>query len=277
MNATEMRRGVRANWRANGVLKKGQRRPGLAIQDIVRAGATRNRPIRIERLESWLVVFDEVASWYLSLFTICLTAIRSRRGRLSLPLARSTAVLVAKIFADLLAIRRLVVEGFDVGAQAVLRSTIEHIETLALLFLDPSLAIEFEQTKDNNTSNQFWNRHLRRGRVRKLLRREMDTLLGDNAAADLDDVIYRDRDNLSMTSHPSMMGGFFAYASLGNPLQDNWPGIFGARSDGSWQTLYSPVLLPSPCGWYAPRRRSSCVALRLRWLSTTLRMNSIDT
>jgi hypothetical protein len=243
MTPKEMRKGIRASWRANGVLVKGQTRPGLAIEDIVRAGAARNKVVQIDRLDSWLVVFDEVASWYLSLFAVCYRAMFNRRGRVSRPLARSATVLTAKVFADLLAIRRMVMDGFDVGAQTVLRSTFEHIEALALLLIKPDLAVEFENTKDNEASNQFWNKHLRRGKVRTLLRQELRNLFDEDFAADWDDLVYRDQHGLSMASHPSMMGGFFAFTAPGNPVRDDWPGIFGARADDSWNTLYGVILL----------------------------------
>jgi len=154
----------------------------------------------------------------------------------------------SKIISDLFAIRHLCEAGFDVAAKTLLRSTIEYIDIATIISIDPSISPEFMETTTNEKSNKFWGKYLRGGKRGSKARRIMRDawvkrvgFRGYQEAVDCDKWLYKDSDLLSMSGHPSWLGGFFASVVLGGSCGDDWLGIFENKGEISTRTLHEAV------------------------------------
>jgi hypothetical protein len=142
-----------------------------------------------------------------------------------------------------LAIRRLCRDGFDVAAKTLSRSTIEHIDTLALIILQPAIAREFNRLKHNKASNAFWHKYLSRGKGWKTLAPVWKDKFGQDFDADgWIEWLYGHHDVLGMSVHPSFSGGMFSAVTLGSGTTDTWLGVFGDRADISADTFYDLII-----------------------------------
>jgi len=133
----------------------------------------------------------------------------------------------------------LVLSGFDVPAKQVLRSFVEHLDVLNLLVLRPELAEEFQRAETPEASNEFWNRYVRRGKVRKDLYGEIASALGDDQSAIEEWRSWRREEDtiLSMAAHPTSIGCFMSICVPGADESEAWLGLFGAKGDVSTRTL----------------------------------------
>lgn len=230
-------------WRKNQLRYKGAR-PGVSIGEIARASEKRNRSKTLPYFDLWNEIYDEYVSWVFSLLTVQYQELRRRRlkGR-RYQFHRATAILLFRIFSDLLSIRILCRAGFDVAAKGLTRSTIEHIDTLALIIRTPTIAREFNKSERNEISNKFWHTYLTRGKARAVLRQIWKERLGEDFEADgFDEWLYRHHDVLGMSIHPSFSGSVFSAITLGSKSTDKWMGFLGDRADISADTFYELIL-----------------------------------
>ena len=240
---------LRRLWRKAGLIKGRSGRPGLSIAEVVRESRKRNRGVKIEQLELSILAYDEFVSWFLSLYSVILESIsRKRIDDKHKDLFICHLVLISKITSDLLAIRTLCIEGFDVSAKTLLRSTVEYIDVLIIVTLDPSISDEFCKTDSHEKSNEFWNNYFRGGRrvnkARRMMRNAWMSRLKFEKyhdAVGFDNWLYDSRDVLAMSGHPSWLGGYFSSIVLGTDYSDNWMGIIGSKGEISTTTLMDAV------------------------------------
>ena len=249
MTSQFLRTRIRRSWRASGLIEGRSGRPGLSITEIVRLSRKRNRSIKIEPLELWLIIYDEYLSWYVSFFTVIQQGLHiAKADTFERDLLRCFLAVTSKVISDLFAIRHLCVEGFDVATKTLLRSTIEYIDILSIVAIEPSICREFVDIESNEESNAFWNKYLRggkkRNRARHIMRKawvELGVFEDYQMAVDFDKWLYEESDVLAMSSHPSFLGGSFSSIVLGSKIEDNWPGVFGSKGEISAQTLHVAV------------------------------------
>ena len=161
---------------------------------------------------------------------------------------RCILVVTSKIISDLFAIRHLCIEGFDVTAKTVLRSTIEYIDVLVIAAIDSSICRDFVDNETNEETNEFWNKYFRGGkrgsRARRLMRKawvEREIFSDYESVVDFDNWLYYDKDVLTMSGHASWLGGVFSNIVLGSKSDDKWLGMFGSKGEISTHTLHETV------------------------------------
>lgn len=150
MTPSFLRTRIRRSWRASGLIEGRSGRPGVSIAQIVRESRKRSRSTKIKPLELWLIIYDEFLSWYVSFFAVAMQGLKAAKvDTLERDLLRCFLVLASKIIADLFARRLLCAEGFDVAAKTLLRSTVEYIDILTIVAIEPSICREFINTESN--------------------------------------------------------------------------------------------------------------------------------
>lgn len=249
MTPSFLRTRIRRSWRASGLIEGRSGRPGVSIAQIVRESRKRSRSTKIKPLELWLVIYDEFLSWYVSFFAVAMQGLKAAKvDTLERDLLRCFLVLASKIIADLFAIRLLCVEGFDVAAKTLLRSTVEYIDILTIVAIEPSICREFINTETNEQSNAFWNKYFRGGKRgnkgRRMMRKayvKQEFLPDYETAVEFDKWLYEYSDVLAMSSHPSWLGGFFSNIVLGRQTEDKWIGMLGDKGEISTTTLHEAV------------------------------------
>lgn len=169
---------------------------------------------------------------------VCRSEIRSESDEtLKKEHTATYATICGAISSHLIAIRKLVLIGHDLPAKQVLRSLIEHMDLLNLLWLKPELVEEFRATKDDDAANHFWHKNISK---KKLRRQTRDLLLKD---VDPDAVTewrkFRDAEEkvLGSAVHPSAIGCWMATSPAGVHPDIDLPGFMGVRSENSIRTL----------------------------------------
>jgi hypothetical protein len=244
MQRRQIQKILRRLWRKNGLLFDGSR-PGVSIREITRHSERRNRTKKLAQFELWNEIYDEYVSWVFSLTTIVYSELKKRYKSKGLPYQffRAQSVLLFRILADLLSIRILCRAGFDVAAKTLARSTIEYIDTLVFLTLDPGVAGEFNRSTKNEVSNAFWHKYIARKKIRTAVVPVWKKMFGDEFDAEgWDKWLYQYHDVLGMSVHPSFSGGVFSALTLGSGSDDPWIGFLGDRADISTDTFYHLVI-----------------------------------
>ena len=227
----DLRHHLSRQWEQKGYPIRDGERIGLSIEEIVSESETRNASVSTPYLDLWLAMFDEQVSWLISAFTVLYT---DRDGPAEFTkFEKSAIVVLSKIVADSLAIRHLILAGFDVAANVVLRSLIHR----------PQLADEFFETDEPEAANKFWNRHVARaGLPTKMVAAWRDFFAGkDDETAEWFARWGRGFiGKMSTLSHPSFVGGMLSAIPLKTQYtEENWLGLFGDRSEGSAYTIHA--------------------------------------
>jgi hypothetical protein len=243
MDKAEIRRIFRRLWREKKLNFKGKR-PGVSIRNLVDRSEVRNRKKKLEHFELWNEIYDEYLSWVLSVLTIQYAELKRRRSKGNwYQFHRAACALLFRIFSDLLAVRILCRADFDVAAKALTRSTVEYIDTLALLVQSPSIAAEFNKTNSNERSNAFWHKYLSKNKPRRLFLDAWRSRMGSEFDAERwDRWLYDFHGVLGMSLHPSFSGGVFSALTLRSLSKDNWPGFMGDRANISIDTFYHLIV-----------------------------------
>jgi hypothetical protein len=145
----------------------------------------------------------------------------------------SIAALLMKISQDAMAVRHLMVNGYDVQAKNLLRSIDEHVDTVYVLCLRPDLCDEFVLTEDEESANKFWWAHVRR--AREFIDSELRKRLSPELALEFTGFKKSERKMMSMAHHPS-------YAASTMPFLVPYRGtnvytyLFGLPSEYSYRT-----------------------------------------
>lgn len=208
-------------------------RPGFSIDDILSASDSRNAADRLATLDNWLLLFDEFCLWYISLTCTLLEEVR--RVDEATEATRAYLALSSYISSQHLAIRRLVVHGFDVQAKQLVRSLVEHLDLAVLLSLAPEFIGPFFSSDTPETSNHFWHSRLARGKGRKLIKERIG--LADDLESEIKQWQKEEESILSMTIHPSIVACQMSLLQPGCDESTPWLPFLGAKTDSSQRTL----------------------------------------
>ena len=246
-----LRAKIRRLWRRFGLIEGRSGRPGASIPDFIQESRRINRSAKPRDLALWLIIYDEFLSWLVSFYmTSWEGLLRSKKNSTHNEVLKCYVLTVSKVIADLFAIRHLCVEGFDIQARIILRSTIEYIDVFTISSIDAQIAREFNDTQTHQSSHQFWAKYFRSGgggkknKARKLINQQWNRVsayLGITDAGEVDEWLNEMSKNIVMISHPSFVGGFFSDVVLGAQDTERRPGMFGRQADISSYTLYEIV------------------------------------
>ena len=225
-------------------------RPGISISELVELSEQRNRELDLPSLDLWIAIFDEFISWQISLLTV-LYGERNAQA-LSTNFDKSITMLLMKIVGDSLALRHLILLGFDTAAKTILRSTAEYMELLVAILSDPSLADEFSNTDTPVRAKQFWEKQLRskhiRQKIKSAWRKQFPNKEFRETVDWLADWGSTSNPVLSGLAHPSLAGGMFTAAPLKQAYDDDddWLGIWGSKAESSTHTIamYGSFMFP---------------------------------
>lgn len=206
-----------------------------ATEGILAISRRLNRNARLPTLDAWLLVFDQFVFWYAALATILFASDPRRLPGERCDEWRACTSLLCAIVSNLLAIRQLVVSGFDVAAKQLTRSLCEYADLLNLIVLKPSLATDFINLEDQDERNKFWWKHVKK--ARKIVHDYLATLgeVGEYEAIDA----WRQQEDtlLSMAAHPSFIASFAAAV----PSEFRGLGYFGQRTTASNRTVHYAI------------------------------------
>ncbi|MFG1203659.1 hypothetical protein V5F29_14820 [Xanthobacter aminoxidans] len=179
---------------------------GAMIYNIARHSRARSSRKKLHQLDTWVSIYDEYTSWFHSVSISLQDPLKTDRYNEKLYLNRSLLVLSVRIFSDLLAIRSLCLDGFDVQAKNILRSTVENIDVLCAIIIDPDISEKFCDANDPIKSNEFWHRFVSKGKLGKFQIEKVNSMLKDRDAADsLIKMMYKYNEVLGAASHPCFL------------------------------------------------------------------------
>jgi hypothetical protein len=242
----EIKNHLRAFYRSEVHHGRLKRTPGEFVREFksLKYSTAKTLPTDVE---IWLFLFDEYIAWTISLWTFYVIDTKSidsssehRHERIS------CSVLSGRIVQDLLAVRELIVSGFDPAGRIIARNIAEHIDLLSLFHLDSSAAKEFRLVDDNEKANAFWHRYCAKGRIDKALKRFRAKKQVAKDAAELFD-FWREQywDLIGLSVHPSLPGAVGGTLD-GNRLTQNndtlLDGVLGQVSHMSKFTVHFLIL-----------------------------------
>lgn len=239
---------MRTQWEAQGETLEPNQRLGIEISELVEHSQTRNAAIEAPFIDLWVAVLDELNSWLVSLQGTVYVS-EKRGGRILNDFERSVVMTLFKLISDTTAMRHLITLGFDGSARTLMRSIAEYIQLLVALLDDPALAAEFVTADTPETSNDFYFRHLARGKLHKRVEAAWARFFStaDNAAQFFADQHRQFGKVLSGTTHPSFAGGFLSVLDfIEAEPGEIWLGHWGAKSNLSIATIhiYTNSILP---------------------------------
>lgn len=234
---------LRTQWARRGYTLADGERHGVEVRDLVEHSAERAKSRELPYLDLWITIYDEMLSWLLSLQGVF--QIRMKAGRPFGPFEQALFLILARIIADSISIRHLVLLGFDTSARTLLRSTAKYMELLVAIIDDPSFAAEFLKSDSPSSAKVFWEQHLRSGRIRRRIRAAWRGFATgddpDDAAAALWFAEWGNQwtESLSSLTHPSAGACLLTL----NPPQvtphgEAWLGHWGDKADFSAETIY---------------------------------------
>jgi hypothetical protein len=247
-DARHLNRHLRERWASHGIKLRGSERMGVSVRQILRSAAKRRSTIDMPYVDLWVAALDEFISWMISLFTVVYSQETQHSN-----FDRSVWVILAKAIADAMAIRHLIVAGYDVQAKILVRSAGEYLELLVCILDDPHLADEFVLADTPEAARDFWLKHLARGQVRKRMKAAWSNFFGSDDNNSGASKWFSNWGNgwaeiFSSLLHPSFMGGVFSAIALKTsyPDDDSWIGFMGDRTDASVDTIrcYAAYLFP---------------------------------
>jgi hypothetical protein len=250
--AKELEVHLRRHWAMRGCDIADGERIGIAVGELVAHSMERNSGANVPYIDLWIAIFDEFISWEVSLLSV-LKNDRNIRVKWT-AFDRSILMLLIKIIADSTAIRHLILLGFDTSARTLLRSTSEYMELFVAILDDPKLAREFVKTDTPEKAKEFWKAYLASGGIRKRVYQAWRKYCGGNDRSGTAEWFTNwgssFNDILSAMLHPSYAGGLFTAIPFKASYPDeNWLGVWGDKSEGSVDTIYTyasyffPILL----------------------------------
>ena len=158
-----------------------------------------------------------------------------------------------KITSDSIALRHLLLLGYDAAARTLLRSIGEYMELFVALLDEPTLANEFVKSDTPEGAKKFWKSHIAWGSLQKKMQQAWAKWFHDKepaAATWFANWGRQSNSKLSGFIHPSFAAGMFSAIPFKTKhTNENWLGVWGDKSDGSVETIYIytsfvfPVLL----------------------------------
>jgi len=261
---TDLARHLRELWAEKGYQIAETDQVGVPIADLVDHSIKRNAARDVPIVDLWIALLDECTSWFVSLYTVVYG-----KPSLDVPLTtfeKAIILILGKIIADSMAIRHLVLAGFDTSARTILRSVSEYMESLVAIIHQPSFADDFMKSDTPETAQAFWEQHLRGGKIRRRVTAawlDFFKTSGDPTVAEWFANWGRSSTPmLSGLTHPSVGGGLFALIPhKARQTDENWLGLWGDKAECSVDTIYVyiqfvfPILLLGrniPFGEQAP-------------------------
>jgi hypothetical protein len=221
---------------------------GVPISELVAHSVKRNSELQLPFVDLWIAIFDECISWLISLNAV---VYGERQQRESLTdFDKAIVLILNKIIADSTAMRHLILLGFDTSARTVLRSSSEYMEVLVAVLHRPEFASEFVKSDTPEAAQEFWQNHLRGGKIRRKVHAAWDDFFQNDhseLAGWLTNWGRSSSDVLSALTHPSFAGGLFASIPLNTRYSDeNWLGIWGSKAEISAETIsiYTHFMFP---------------------------------
>lgn len=241
-----------SQWTKRGCELADGERMGVPIEELVEHSIQRNSNLESPYVDLWVAILDEFISWQISLLSIFYS--ERRGGPEFTAFDKSITMILIKIIGDSIALRHLILIGFDTSARTLLRSTAEYMELMVAILDEPLLAAEFIKSDTPESALKFWREHLSRGGIRKKMYAAWQKffLTDENH----DDAVWwanwgaSANNLLSGMSHPSYAGGVFTAIPLKDKyIEENWLGVWGDKSSASVDTIYMyasflfPILL----------------------------------
>jgi hypothetical protein len=240
-SAAHFRRYMQRQWEEKKFKFEMEGRVGVRVSELIKISRRRNSKVKTPYLELWISVLDEFLSWQISLITVFYALRRRTKGRWS-NFDRSIILILMKIISDSIAMRHLILLGYDAAAKALLRSIGEYMELLVAILDDPKLANDFVRSSTPERANRFWKKHVAWGGLQNKMQRAWETWFQARepaAAAWFANWGRSSNTKLSAFIHPSFAGGLFATIPFKTKqTNENWLGLWGDKSDGSVDTIY---------------------------------------
>jgi hypothetical protein len=166
---TQLKDALRRAWHRVGVVEENASSPGEGLPYLVpwRFAKVRRLP---NKLQLWLMIYDESVAFVCALHLCCELELARAAKPAHRGLVEAIYRLSARVTSDLYAVRSLVCYGLEPAARVVLRSAMEHLDTISLLLLEPARANEFLATTDPNSGNSFWHKNLSKEKLRRVIR-----------------------------------------------------------------------------------------------------------
>lgn len=246
--AANLQKLLRKKWKEAGCTLGRKQRPGVSTGALSKLSASRNSKLRDPHFALWIAIYDEFVSWLISLISIVQFNSR-RRPYTPTDYEKAVVLLLMRIVADSLAIRHLMLLGFDAAARTQVRTTSEHVELLIAILDDPAMGAEFCKTRDEVAANKFWKAYLSKHKIRPRIKDVwLKFFRGDHAPAKwFANWGSNGYSELSAIAHPSFMGCVHAVLPAKAEYTDeNWLGLWGDRSLSSIGTIetYLSFLFP---------------------------------
>jgi hypothetical protein len=233
---------LREKWASLDVSLDDSGRLGLSVSEIVGHSYQRASQENDPHFDLWIAIFDELVSWLISVESVWRHGVVEKTSPTT-SFEKSISVLLARLIADSLAIRQLMISGFNTSAQVLVRSAAEHMEVLVAIIDDRAVAKAFETTKTPEDANRFWKSYISNNKLRPRIKSVwMEFFGGDRgpakAFANWGSAFY---DELCAISHPSFFGCGGAMLSTKSVLYDGWPAMLGDRSLSSIGTIQTYI------------------------------------
>jgi hypothetical protein len=146
---------------------------------------------------------------------------------------RAMMALFMRVAQDAMVVRNLIQAGFDVQAKNILRSIEEHVDTIYLLCIQPSLCEDFVRADDEESINQFWWKHLRN--ARKTAHKALVEIVKEDAhLREFIEFRKSERALLSSAHHPSYIACTMPFMSLYGSNETRY--LYGSPSEWSFRT-----------------------------------------
>ncbi len=245
--AQRLQKFLRKKWKEAGCTLERRQRMGICTAQLTNHSAKRSRRLQDPHFDLWIAVYDEFVSWLVSLVTVAHWN-NCKEPYEPTDYEKAIVLLLMRIVSDSLAIRHLMLLGFDAGAKTLVRSTTEHMEVMAAILDDPTMGIEFCKSRDEITANKFWKAYLSKHKVRPRIKNIwLKFFRGEHDAAKFfANWGSNDYPQLSAIAHPSFMGCVHAVIPAKASYSDEkWLGMWGDKSlasIGTVQTCLSPLI-----------------------------------
>ena len=234
-----LHRHLRKMWAERGFPYDENERIGVPVDELVAYSVKRNADRNLPFVDLWIAILDECIGWFISLNLVVYG--EARLGASTSDFEKAVTLIVNKIIADSTAMRHLILLGFDSSARTILRSVSEYMEVFVAILHNPDFASVFLKSDTPETAQEFWEKHLRGGKIRRKINAAWNDFFGDDhqeLALWLTNWGRNSHALLSGLAHPSAAGGLFASIPLKTEYSgESWLGIWGDKAEISANTI----------------------------------------
>jgi hypothetical protein len=236
-------------WADRGYPREEGERIDMPISELVAESVKRSTERELPFVDLWVAILDECIGWWVAL-ALAVYGKRKSENRLAV-FERAIVLIINKIIADSTAIRHLILLGFDTSARTILRSVSEYMEVFVAILHTPDFSRDFIKSDTPEAAQEFWEKHLRGGKIRRRVNAAWDDFFGSREKETAEWFANWGRSSnaiLSGLTHPSAAGGLFASIPLSTEYsEENWLGIWGEKAEVSANTIfiYTKFMLPA--------------------------------